>query len=152
MRQAIALVLLLGLMCWVSIPGASSGVGLSAGIDPTGLWLLGALTELSIADMVDLRAQIGFATQEIEGLMLVSLSALPHLSFPPIEPFAGIGFGIALTPPPYSTGWIVEGSAGVRLAPADVVSIILQARYLLRWTAGNWTSGPIFEGAILINF
>lgn len=152
MRQAIALALLIGLFCWVSIPGMSSGVGLSAGIDPTGLWLIGALTELSITEIVDLRAQIGFATQEIEGLMLVSLSVLPHLSLPPIDPFAGIGLGIALTPPPFSTGWIVEGSAGVRLAPADVVSIILQARYLLRWTAGNWTSGPIFEGGILINF
>jgi hypothetical protein len=152
MKQAIVLVLLVGLLGWVSMPGMGSGVGFSAGIDPTGLWMIGALTELSITEIFDLRAQIGFATQEIEGLMLASISFLPHWSVPPIDPFAGIGVGIALTPPPFSTGLIVDGSAGVRLAPGDVVSILLQARYLLRWTGGIWTSGPIFEGGILINF
>ena len=152
MKQAIVLVLLVGLLGWVSMPGMSSGVGLSAGIDPTGLWLIGALTELSITEIFDLRAQIGFATQEIEGLMLASVSVLSHWSMPPIDPFAGIGVGIALTPPPFSTGLAVEGSAGVRLVPAGVVSILMQVRYLLRWTGGIWTSGPIFEGGILINF
>ena len=152
MRQAITLVFLVGLLSWLSIPGTSSGVGLTAGLDPTGLWLIGALTELSVTEIIDVRAQIGFAMQEVEGLMLVSLSVLPHWSLPPIDPFAGIGVGVALTPPPFSTGLIVEGLAGIRLIPADVVSIVLQARYLVRWTAGVWTSGPIFEGGILINF
>lgn len=152
MKQAIVLGLLICLLGWGSMPGVSSGVGVSAGIDPTGLWLIGALTELSITEIVDLRAQIGFATQEIEGLMLASLSILPHLSMPPIDPFIGIGVGIALTPPPFSTGLVVEGAIGIRLVPANVVSIMLQARYLLRWTAGNWTSGPIFEGGILFGF
>ena len=152
MKQAIVLGLLIGLLAWVSMSGMSSGFGLSAGIDPTGLWLIGALTELSITEIIDVRAQIGFATQEIEGLMLTSLSVLPHWSMPPVDLFIGVGVGVALTPPPFSTGLVVEGSAGVRLIPSDVVSIILQARYLLRWTGGDWTSGPIFEGGILINF
>lgn len=152
MKQAIVLGLLIGLLAWGSIPGMSSGVGLSAGFDPTRLWLIGALTELSITEIVDLRAQISFATQDIEGLMLASISVLPHWSMPPVDPFFGIGVGVALTPPPFSTGLVVEGSAGVRLVPADVVSIILQVRYLLRWTGDDWDSGPIFEGGILINF
>ena len=152
MRQTITLALLLGLLCMIAVPGFGSGVGFSAGIDPTGLWLIGALTELSIAEFLDLRAQIGFATQEIEGLMLATISILPHYAVPPIDLFAGLGVGTALTPPPFSTGLIVEGAAGIRLIPADVVSIVLQARYLLRWTAGTWTSGPVFEGGILINF
>ena len=152
MRHVIVLGLLVGLLAWVSMPGAGSSVGLSAGIDPTGLWFIGALTELSVTEIIDLRAQIGFATQEIEGLMLASISVLPHLFVPPIDPFAGIGVGIALTPLPFSTGVFVEGVAGVRLVPADAVSIMLQARFLLRWAAGTLTSGPIFEGGILINF
>lgn len=152
MKQAIVLGVVIGLMAWVSMSGMSSGVGLSAGLDPTGLWLMGAMTELSITEIFDLRAQIGFAVPRVEGLMLASVSVLPHWAVPPIDLFAGIGVGIALTPPPFSTGLVMEGSAGVRLVPADVVSIILQARYLLRWTGGGWTSGPIFEGAILINF
>ncbi len=151
MKQAIVLGLLIGLLGWASMPGMSSGVGVSAGLDPTGLWLIGALTELSITDFIDLRAQIGFATQEIEGLMLASVSILPHMSLPPIDPFVGVGVGIALTPPPFSTGLVVEGVAGIRLVPTNVVSIMLQARYLLRWTEGILTSGPIFEGGILIN-
>lgn len=152
MKKWFVLSLLIGLLGWVSLSGMGSGVGVVAGIDPTGLWLIGAMTELSITEIIDVRAQIGFATQEIEGLMLATLSVLPHVVVSPIDLFAGLGLGIALTPPPYSTGLVVEGSAGIRLVPADVVSIILQARYLLRWTGGIWTSGPVFEGGILINF
>jgi hypothetical protein len=152
MKQAIVLALTIGLLAWASMPGLSSGVGVTAGIEPTGLWLIGATTELSLTEFLDLRAQIGFATQQIAGLMLATLSVLPHWSVPPIDPFAGIGLGVAVTPPPFSTGLIVEGVAGIRLVPADVVSILLQARYLLRWTGGIWTSGPVFEGGILINF
>ena len=152
MKKWFVLSLLIGLLGWVSLSGMGSGVGVVAGIDPTGLWLIGAMTELSITEIVDVRAQIGFATQEIEGLMLATLSVLPHVVVSPIDLFAGLGLGIALTPPPFSTGLVVEGSAGIRLVPADVVSIILQARYLLRWTGGIWTSGPVFEGGILINF
>jgi hypothetical protein len=152
MKKWFVLSLLIGLLGCVSFSGMSSGVGAVAGVDPTGLWLIGAMTELSITEVFDVRAQIGFATQDIEGLMLVSLSILPHVMLPPIDLFAGLGLGVALTPPPFSTGLVVEGAAGIRLVPADVVSIILQARYLLRWTGGIWTSGPVFEGGILINF
>ena len=152
MKKCIALSLLIGLLGWVSIVGTGSGVGAVAGVDPTGLWLFGAMTELSITQVFDLRAQIGFATQGIEGLMLVSLSALPHVILPPVDLFAGLGLGVALTPPPFSTGFIVEGSAGIRLVPADIGSVILQARYILRWTGGELYYGPVFEGGILINF
>jgi len=76
----------------------------------------------------------------------------PPMEEAPIDPFVGVGVGIALTPPPFSSGLVVEGAAGIRLVPTNVVSIMLQARYLLRWTEGILTSGPIFEGGILINF
>jgi len=152
MKKWMVLSLLIGLLGWISLTGMASGVGVVAGLDPTGLWLIGAMTELSITPIFDLRAQIGFATQDIEGLMLASLSFVPHILLPPIDLFAGLGLGVALTPPPFSTGLVVEASGGIRLVPTDVVSIILQARYLLRWTGGIWTSGPVFEGGILINF
>lgn len=152
MNKWFVLSLIIGLLGWVSIAGMASGVGAVAGIDPTGLWLIGAMTELSVTELFDLRAQIGFATGDIAGLMLVSLSALPHVVMEPIDLFAGLGLGVALTPPPFSTGLVIEGSAGLRLIPADVISIVLQARYLVRFTGGIWTSGPVFEGGILINF
>lgn len=153
MKQTIAIVLLSGLMLLISIPGMGASVGLSAGFDPTGMWLISALTELSVTEIFDVRAQIGFAaTPGIEGLMLASMSVLPHLFLPPIDLFAGFGLGVALTPPPFSTGLIIEGSAGIRLIPTDAVSILLQTRYLFRLTGDGWTSGPIFELGILINF
>jgi len=152
MKKWFILGLWIGLLGLLSISGMGSGVGAVAGFDPTGLWLIGAMTELSLTDVFDVRAQIGFATQDIEGLMLVSLSVLPHAVMPPVDLFVGLGIGVALTPPPFTTGLVVEGAAGLRLVPADIVSIILQARYLLRWTGGIWTSGPVFEGGILINF
>jgi len=156
MRKWMVLSLLIGLLGWGSLSAMGSGVGAVAGliVDPTGtgLWLIGAMTELSVANVIDLRAQLGFATQDIEGLMLVTLSALPHVVVPPVDLFAGLGMGIALTPPTFSTGFVLEGTAGIRLVPADVVSIILQARYLLRWTSVELYYGPVFEGGILINF
>jgi hypothetical protein len=152
MKQAIVYGLLIGLIALISAPAAASGFGFTAGFEPTGLWILGAMTELSVIEFIDVRAQIGFATQQIEGLMLATLSVVPHWLMPPVDPFVGIGMGVALTPPPYSTGIVVEASGGVRLVPADVVSILLQARYLMRWTGTAWTAGPVFEGGILINF
>ncbi len=152
MKQAIVYGLLIGLVALVALPATASGVGFTAGFEPTGLWILGAVTELSVLEYLDLRAQVGFATQQIEGLMLATFTAMPHWPMPPVDPFLGVGIGVALTPPPYSTGVVVEGSAGVRLVPADMVSILLQARYLMRWTGTAWTSGPVFEGGILINF
>jgi len=152
MKLAIVFALLVGLLTWVSVPGMSSSAGLSAGFEPTGLWLIGALTELSITEVIDLRVQMEFATPDIEGLMITSLAVLPHLSLPPIDLFVGVGVGVALTPPPYTNGLLVEGAAGVRLAPADAVSILLQVRLLLRWGGTTWDAGPVFEGGILINF
>ena len=152
MKLTMALVILITMGVGLSTVGVASGVGATVGFEPTGLWLIGALTELSVGDFIDLRAQIGFATQEIEGLMLGTLSILPHWALPPVDPFLGVGIGVALTPPPFSTGLLLEGSAGVRLVPHDIVSILLQVRYLLRYTEGVWTTGPVFEGGILINF
>ena len=143
---------LLAVVLMASVLCVGSGVGFTAGFEPTGLWILGALTELSISETFDVRAQIGFATHGIEGLMLVSISVVPHWPMPPVDPFVGLGVGVALTPPPYSTGVVVEAAAGIRLIPADVISILLQARYLLRWTGTTWTTGPVFEGGILMRF
>jgi len=137
---------------WISVSAFAVSAGLSAGFDPTGLWLLGAVTEVPAMEFLDIRAQVGFATQSIEGLMLATLSVLPHWLVPPVDPFLGLGIGVAMTPPPFSTGFVVEGSAGVRIVPADSVSLFAQVRYLMRYSAGVWSTGPVYEGGIVINF
>jgi hypothetical protein len=131
--------------------GATS-VGLTAGLDPTGIFLVNALTELPVSADFDLRAEVGIATGEMAGLMLITGSVLAHHEFEPVDPFLGLGVGVALTPPPFTTGLVVEGSAGVRLAPLDALVILGQVRYLVRWLNEGFTSGPLYEAGFEVRF
>ena len=152
MRTTIRLLSCVLIVGWMSLSAFAVGVGLSAGFDPTGLWLVGAATEVPALEYLDVRAQVGFATQGIEGLMLATFSVLPHFLAPPLDPFVGLGIGVAMTPPPFSTGFVVEGSAGLRIVPVDSVSLFVQVRYLMRYAASIWSTGPVYEGGITINF
>ncbi len=127
-------------------------IGLGVGYEVSGLILVSALTETPINRSIDVRAQVGFATPHIAGLMLVTMDLLTHWAVPPLDPYLGIGIGAALTPPPFSTGLIVEGIAGLRAAPLDVVQLFLQARYLVRRSGVGWSTGPVFEGGLLAQF
>ena len=131
---------------------SATSVGVGAGLDPTGIVIVSAVTELPIAEFFDLRAEVGFATDEIEGLMMVTLGGLAHYAFPPVEPFAGLGVGAALTPPPFSTGFVVEGYAGLRVTPFDPIFLFLQARLVARYSSTGWTIGPIYEAGIQVRF
>jgi len=134
----------------LGVHAVSLGVG--AGYEISGLILLSALTEMPISESLDVRAQIGFATPEIAGLMLVTADLLTHWLISPFDPFVGLGIGAALTPPPYSTGFVVEGVGGLRIAPFDGVQLLLQVRYLLRRAGNGWHAGPVFEGGLLVQF
>jgi len=152
MKWAIAsLAILLG----VGLFGASLQavtIGLCVGYEVSGLTLISALTETSIAESIDVRAQVGFATTDIAGLMLVTMDLLTHWVIPPFDPYLGIGIGAALTPPPFATGLIAEGVVGLRAAPVDVLRLFLQGRFLLRWSGAGWDTGPVFEGGLLVQF
>jgi len=135
--------------------GASSAattIGIGFGYDPTGLLVVSALTETPINESLDLRAEAGIATDEIAGLMLATGTLLYHFPVPPIDPFAGIGAGVALTPPPFSTGVVIEAVGGVRVMPLEAVSLYAQLRYLVRWSGGGITTGPIYEAGVQLRF
>ncbi len=134
----------------LGLRAATFGVGI--GYEVSGLVLLGALTETPINPLIDIRAQIGFATPGIAGLMLVTMDLLAHWPFPPFDPYLGLGIGAALTPPPFSTGLVVEAVGGTRIAPLDVVQFFIQARYILRWSGAGWNAGPVFESGLLVEF
>ena len=127
-------------------------IGLGVGYETSGLILAGALTETPISRLIDVRVQVGFAMSDIAGLMLVTMDLLTHWTLPPLGPYVGIGIGAALTPPPFSTGLVVEGLAGTRAAVSSVVWLFLQARYLLRWTRAGFNAGPVLEGGLLVRF
>ncbi len=134
----------------VGLHAVSIGVGV--GYEISGLILISALTEMPISETLDVRAQLGFATPDIAGLMLVTVDILTHWLMPPIDPYVGLGIGVALTPPPYSTGLVVEGVGGLRVAPIDGLQLSLQVRYLLRKAGNGWHAGPVFEGGVLLQF
>jgi len=152
-RAAVVLLVILAVPLLGSVPAAATSVGLGVGFDPTGLLLFSALTEVSVFEFVDLRAEAGFAVQEnIEGLMLATGTVIAHYSVDPVDPFFGVGIGVAMTPPPFSTGLVLEAVAGLRILPVDAVEFSLHVRYLLRYTEGIWTTGPVYEGALLLRF
>jgi hypothetical protein len=139
----------------LSIVGGVAGattVGFAVGLDPTGIFLLNALTELPVSPDIDVRAEIGMATGDMAGLMLITGSVLYHQVFPPVDPFVGLGVGVALTPPPFTTGLVIEGAAGLRILPLESVVLFAQVRYLVRWLSGGITSGPIYEAGLEVRF
>jgi hypothetical protein len=139
----------------LSIVGGVAGattVGFAVGLDPTGIFLLNALTELPVSPDLDVRAEIGVATGDMAGLMLVTGSVLYHQVFPPVDPFVGLGVGAALTPPPFTTGLVMEGAAGLRILPLESVVLFAQVRYLVRWLGDGITSGPIYEAGLEVRF
>lgn len=133
------------------VAGATS-VGFAVGLDPTGVLLLNALTELPVSPDVDVRVEIGMATGDMAGLMLITGSVLYHQVFAPVDPFVGLGVGVALTPPPFTTGLVIEGAAGLRVLPLESVVLFAQVRYLVRWLSGGITSGPIYEAGLEVRF
>ena len=141
---------LLAAMAWGA--GAVSA-GLGVGVDPTGLWIVNAMTETPLSPSFDLRAEVGFAmSEDLSGLMLATTSVLFHVPTPPIDPFAGLGVGAALTPPPYTSGIVFELVGGVRVVPFEPVGLFAQARYLVRWSTSGWTTGPVYEAGLFIQF
>ncbi|MBU0595731.1 hypothetical protein KJ567_03495 [Candidatus Bipolaricaulota bacterium] len=136
----------------IGLAATASTAGIGVGLDPTGLLLISALAEMPLGESLDLRVQVGFSTDQIEGLMLAGVDLLVHRVVPPVDPYVGVGLGGAITPPPFTTGFVVEGVAGARVVVIEPVLLFLQARYLLRYSGGIWTTGPIYEGGIQIGF
>ncbi len=149
-RSAIVWGILASFLLGVCTLGTTIGIGV--GLDPTGILIVNALTEISIAGSFDLRAEAGFATGELAGLMLATATLLYHASFPPFDPFIGIGGGAAMTPPPFSTGIVAEGVAGLRVIPVESVALFAQVRYLVRWSGDGVTTGPVYEAGVQFRF
>jgi hypothetical protein len=149
LRGIVLLSVGLALSCF-SAAASTAGVGI--GLDPTGLLLVSALAEMPVGEVLDLRAQVGFSTDQVEGLMLAGIDLIAHQIFPPVDPYIGVGAGAAITPPPFTTGIVFEGVAGARVVAFAPVLFFLQARLVLRYSGGVWTTGPVYEGGVQIRF
>jgi hypothetical protein len=153
MKQVAAVVAAVGMLAAVTCGVGAASAGLGVGVDPTGLWIVSAMAETAISPSFDLRAEVGFAVSEdISGLMLATTSVLFHIPTPPVDPYAGLGVGAALTPPRYTSAIVFEAVGGVRIPLFEPVGLLAQARYLVRWSASGWTMGPVFEAALFAVF
>ncbi len=153
MTRAMCLGSAVAVLCLAIAGGAhATNVGMTAGFDPTGILLVNALTELPVSPDFDLRAEVGIATGDMAGLMLITGLVLGHRTFGPADPFLGLGAGVALTPPPFTTGLVVEGAAGVRVALFDGLALLAEVRYLVRWLEDGFTSGPVYEAGLEVQF
>ena len=132
--------------------GSAATVGLAVGFEPTGLILISAMTETAINESIDIRAEAGIATDEIAGLMVATGTILYHYPLPPVDPYVGLGGGIAMTPPPFATGIVAEGVAGLRAGLTSSIFFFGQIRFLVRWSGEGITTGPIYEAGIQIRF
>ena len=153
MKRRAAMLLAAGLVAFAALAASSASAGLGVGVEPTGLWIVSAMAETAIAESLDLRAEVGFAVSEgIAGLMLATTSILFHVPVPPIDPYAGLGVGAALTPPQYTSAIVFEAVGGVRIPLFEPVGLLAQARYLVRWSTAGWTMGPVFEAGLFVLF
>lgn len=149
--RTIAVGILLSVALFGSVSYAAT-IGIAVGFEPTGLMVISAMTETSINESLDLRAEVGIATDEIAGLMLATGTILYHMPLPPVDPFIGLGAGIAMTPPPFSTGIVAEAVAGLRATIFEPVFVFGQVRFLIRWAADGITTGPIYEAGFQLRF
>ncbi|MEN6369825.1 MAG: hypothetical protein ABFD77_09030 [Thermotogota bacterium] len=153
MRQVAAVLVMVGILAAVTCSVGAAAAGLGVGVEPTGLWVVSAMAETALSPSFDLRAEVGFAVSEsISGLMLATTSVLFHVPTPPVDPYAGLGVGAALTPPQYTSAVVFEAVGGVRIPLFEPVGLFAQARYLVRWSTSGWTTGPVYEAGLFVVF
>lgn len=150
MKRYIALIVV-GLLLTVVSVGYSASLGVGVGLDPTGLILFNVVSEVTFGNVVGLRAELGFSTVNVEGLMLLGGLLFVHHPVEVLDPFAGVGIGAAVTKAGGSA-FTVEGALGTRIAMFGPLSAFIDVRYIARFTAYGIDHGPLYEAGLALNF
>jgi len=143
-----AIIVLIVIPVWAS----ATSIGIAAGIDTTGMIMVGTTVETPLVDYVGVRAQLSVAVNSgIAGLMTMNATICGYYPIAPFVPFIGLGGGIALTPHRYNWGWTLDALAGTHIAIAERVSLFLDIHYIVRFSEVI-TYGPVYEGGISFSF
>jgi len=143
-----AIIALMVIPVWAS----ATSIGIAAGIDTTGMIMIGTTVETPLVDYVGMRAQLSVAVNSgIAGLMTMNATICGYYPIAPFVPFVGLGGGIALTPRGYSWGWTLNALVGTHIAIAEPVSMFFDVHYIVRFSEVI-TYGPIYEGGISFSF
>ena len=128
---------------------ASLGVGV--GLDPTGLILFNVTSDMTLGESFGFRAELGFSTIDVAGLMLIGGLLFVHQPIEFINPFVGVGIGAAITKVGGSA-LTVEGEAGTKVALFGPLFAFADLRYIVRFTAYGINYGPLYEAGLAFNF
>ncbi len=150
MKRYIALIVA-GLLLAAAGTGYAASLGVGVGLDPTGLILFNVLSEVTFGDVLGLRAELGFSTIDVEGLMLLGGLLFVHYPVENLDPFAGIGIGAAVTKAGGSA-LTVEGALGTRISLFGPLAAFIDVRYIARFTAYGIDHGPLYEAGLILNF
>ena len=145
-----AIIVLIVIPVWAS----ATSIGIAAGIDTTGMIMIGTTVETPLVDYVGMRAQLSVAVNSgIAGLMTMNATICGYYPIAPFVPFLGLGGGVALAPSSVhnSFGWTLNALVGTHIAIAEPVSIFFDVHYIVRFSEVI-TYGPIYEGGISFSF
>lgn len=136
----------------VPVCASATSIGIAAGIDPTGMIMVGTTVETPFVDYLGMRAQLSVAVNSgIAGLMTMNATVCGYYPLLPFVPFIGLGGGIALTPSEYNWGWTLNALVGTHIAIAEPVSLFLDVHYIVRFSEVI-TYGPVYEGGVSFAF
>jgi len=122
------------------------------GADPTGVVTVGAWAETPIGEFLHARAGLAVSVVESARLLLASGGLAGSLRWGALEPILGLGIGAALAPAGFASGAVFEADLGARIWIVDWLAILTQMRYIVRFSDGGVSAGPLFEGGLAFTF
>ncbi len=152
-RTILLFMILAVVVLFASAMGAGmASIGAIAGIDPTGVMMVGAIADVPMNSFLDMRMQLSFSVNsDINGLLLVGGALVARYPISMFTPFFGVGGGVAVTPRGFSLGMTLDGIVGAHIALVGPVGAFVDLHYIARFTATTITAGPLYEAGISIS-
>ncbi len=122
------------------------------GADPTGVVMAGAWAETPIGEYFHARAGLSVSVVRSARLLLAGGGITASILWGGLEPMLGLGIGAALAPAGFASGAVLEGDLGARLWIVDWVAVLTQVRYIIRFSEGGVSAGPLFEAGLAFTF
>ena len=122
------------------------------GIDPTGVITVGASAETPIGESFHVWAGLAVSVVQSARLLLAGGGVGASIMWGVLEPILGVGIGAALAPAGFASGATLEVDLGARVWMADWLAVLTQLRYIVRFSDGGVTAGPLIEGGLAFTF
>lgn len=131
---------------------SAASIGAIAGIDPTGVMMVGAIADVPMNSFLAMRMQLSFSVNsDTNGLLLVGGMLVARYPTSIFTPFFGVGGGVAVTPRGFSFGMTLDGIVGAHIMLVGPVGAFVDLHYIVRFTATAITSGPLYEAGISLS-